>query len=159
MTESSYAPRDHVLIAVVAEPRPMGLVLAGIQNGWSEIRFVSERSQLTDKVRIGDIIERVNNQDVIGWRVNRLGKFFEELYKTELQINVFFLRTEQAIAAPPGNAASVAAASCKTNMARTGDPEVITPPAKRIKQTPKDPFVASLRPSESITPSITLAPN
>jgi hypothetical protein len=122
----------------------MGLVLAGIQNGWSEIRFVSEKSQLKDKVRIGDIIERVNNQDVRGWRVNRIGKFLEELYKTELQINIFFLRTEQAVAAPPRNDASVAAASSKTNMARAGDPELITPPAKRIKQIPKNPSVASL---------------
>ena len=157
---ASYAAHDRVLIAVVAEPRPLGIVLAGIENGWSGIRSIDEQtSQLKDKVRVGDIIERINCQDVRGWKGNKIGNLLEELYKKENPINIFLLRKKQAVAVPPGNNASLAVASGKTNMARAGDPELITPPAKRLKETPKNPSVASLPPSESVTASLTLAPN
>jgi len=141
--------RDCVMIPVVADPRPMGIILAvEKESNWTQVLSVEETSQLKDKVRVGDYVERINYTDVKGWTPKAIHDLVVELKKKNLPISIFFLRKQEG-------AVGTANSSTSTARTRAADPELITPPAKRLKETLMSNQNGSLQAAAKVSSHIT----
>lgn len=134
------AVQDRVIVPVVADPAALGIILAGTESGFTEVRSIEATSQLKDAVVVGDYVDRINDTPVRGLKTNVIGYILKECIENNSQFTICFLRKQQG----------AAAATSSKETTRAVESELITPPAKRLKETP-------VNPQETLVPAVATA--
>lgn len=136
------AVRDRIIVPVVVNPAPLGINLNN-DNGWIAVSSIAQTSQLKNKVIVGDWIERINYTHVKGLKPCEVVDILQDCKDNGSPFTIFFLRRKKD---PPASAGSNA-------MTRASDVELITPPAKRLKETSGNQPVAKLPAAVTVAPT------